>query len=232
MKILIVAATIAEINPLFSKMGILPQPHAGIHEGHFKNLKVDILITGIGMTATAYYLGKHLPSFYQMAFNAGIAGAFDKTMALGTVVNISSDLFADLGIEEKGQFQTLSECGLQDASAFPYTNDGLHNSNFPDLETLKSLPKLKGITVNTVSGSETGIGKVVHKFDPEAESMEGASFLFACMLNRIPCAQIRCISNHVEVRNKTAWNIPKAVHNLNIVLTDILEELAASYANI
>ena len=69
MKILIVAATAAEIKPLFSWLGLETLQSTGIQFVNYKNITVDLLITGIGMTATAYYLGKHLPSFYQMAFN-------------------------------------------------------------------------------------------------------------------------------------------------------------------
>jgi len=51
-------------------------------------------------------------------------------------------------------------------------------------------------------------------FNPQVESMEGAAFFYACLLEGITCSQIRTISNKVEKRNKDNWNIPLAVKNL------------------
>jgi futalosine hydrolase len=54
--------------------------------------------------------------------------------------------------------------------------------------------------------------------------MEGASFLFCCLAENIPCAQIRSISNKVEKRNKDAWNFPLALANLQITVWKIIEK--------
>jgi futalosine hydrolase len=55
--------------------------------------------------------------------------------------------------------------------------------------------------------------------------MEGAAFHFACLQEKIPFLQLRCISNYVEVRDKSKWNIPLAVKNLNQVLVEVVEAM-------
>ena len=55
--------------------------------------------------------------------------------------------------------------------------------------------------------------------------MEGAAFFYVCLQEKIPFLQIRSISNYVEKRNKSNWNIPLAIDNLNVVLLDIINSL-------
>lgn len=91
--------------------------------------------------------------------------------------------------------------------------------------TLKNLPPVSGITVNTVHGNSDSIKKVVRRFHPDIETMEGAAFFYACSQQKIPCLQIRAVSNYVAMRNKSAWNIPLAVKNLNETVIKILDEI-------
>lgn len=56
--------------------------------------------------------------------------------------------------------------------------------------------------------------------------MEGAAFFYACLLAGVPFLQIRSISNRVEPRNRTAWDIPSAIQNLNQTLMEMLEGMA------
>ncbi|HEY9083244.1 MAG TPA: hypothetical protein VIN73_07910, partial [Vicingaceae bacterium] len=84
---------------------------------------------------------------------------------------------------------------------------------------------VKGITVNTTHGDETSIAKVKNLFHPQVESMEGAAFLYACLLEGISCLQIRAISNKVERRNKDNWDIKLAVKNLTEKSLAIIKNL-------
>ncbi|KKO19734.1 MAG: hypothetical protein BROFUL_01556 [Candidatus Brocadia fulgida] len=52
--------------------------------------------------------------------------------------------------------------------------------------------------------------------------MEGAAFFYACLMERIPCLQIRTISNYIEDRNKGRWNVPLAIDNLNTIALNII----------
>src|ERR1051326_1799870 len=101
MKILIVAATEFEITPLRKRKKIL------------KKKSVDLLVTGVGMTQTAFALGKIFSTKkIDLAINVGVAGSFRKNIPLGTVVNITGDYFADFGAEDGNKFLTAEEMKL------------------------------------------------------------------------------------------------------------------------
>jgi len=55
--------------------------------------------------------------------------------------------------------------------------------------------------------------------------MEGAAFFYACFMERLPCLQIRAVSNYIEDRNKDRWNIPLAIGNLNKIALKIIHHI-------
>ncbi|RZL30963.1 MAG: futalosine hydrolase [Pedobacter sp.] len=197
MKILVVAATKAELAYFYQ--------YFSLQEGDFiEDKKFDVLITGVGMVATAFSLGKHLlSSKYSLVLNLGIAGGFDRNIELGEVVNITKDTFAELGAEDGDNFLTITDLGFGES-----TYASKNNFNI-------GLPQVAGITVNRVSGNDKNIRALVKRLNPGTESMEGAAVLFACQHERVDCLQIRSISNYVEPRNKDKWKIGLAIKNLN-----------------
>ena len=40
--------------------------------------------------------------------------------------------------------------------------------------------------------------------------MEGAAFMYACLVQGLPFAQVRAVSNVVERRNRGAWKMAEA----------------------
>ena len=214
MQILLVAATPFEIAPTFSWLQTHFQQRS---EGVFEKdgLLVQTLVTGVGMTATAFHLGncftQNRPDW---AINAGIAGAFDTNLNLGDVVQIVSERFSDLGVEEAdGRFTDLAELGFLPQSSF--------SNPQPPIPNLRSC---HGATVNKVHGAEASIQKIRDKYpEIQVESMEGAAFFYACLAAGVPFAEIRSISNRVEPRNRDAWDLPLAIRNLNGVLVGMLE---------
>ncbi|WP_448702033.1 futalosine hydrolase [Mucilaginibacter sp. AW1-3] len=201
MQILIVAATADEIKPLTDHFG--------------NNVPFAVLITGVGMVATAFALGRHLANNrYDLAINLGIAGSFDRTIALGDVVEITEDRMAELGAQDDEQFIPIETLGFGE-SCFNATN------------AITQLKQVKAITVNTVHGHQDSIAKISHRLQPQLESMEGAAFFYACKQAGVACAQIRAVSNYVEKRNRDAWKIGPAIKNLNTFAVDLLQQLAS-----
>ena len=65
------------------------------------------------MTATAFALGRELATNqYDLAINLGIAGSFDRNIALGEVVEVTDDRFSELGAEDDEAFLTIDEAGF------------------------------------------------------------------------------------------------------------------------
>src|SRR6185369_7024934 len=146
----------------------------------YKKLEIDFLITGVGMVSTAYYTGKVLNDTYDVAFNLGICGSFNKNLDLGSIVNIYEDCFSELGAEDGEAFLSLEDLKLEGITKISNNKQGSLN------HIIELLPKVTGITVNTTHGNEKSIEKAFQKFHPYVESMEGAAFMFVCENERIP----------------------------------------------
>ena len=221
MEILLVAATPFEILPV---QEWLKKEFSVDKDGIFrkKDLQVTVLITGVGITATAWNLGRYLARQQpDLAVNAGVAGAFDRSLQLGAVVHVVSERFGDLGVEESdGRFTDLFELGLLEPAEKPFINAQLYN---PAASESRFLPPAKGLTVNKVHGSQASIDAVRVKYpDAQVESMEGAAFFYACLQTNVSFLEIRSISNYVEPRNRAGWQLGPAIENLNGTLVEML----------
>lgn len=209
MEILVVAATTDEIE-----LTIRAYESPAFKE-RLTGKNVHVLVTEVGMTATAFALGRELSNkHYDLAINAGIAGAFDRSLSIGEVVFIYMDCFSELGAEDGSAFIPLDELGLGKTSIRPDVT--MKSFQLPGLR------KARSITVNKVHGKSESISDTVRRLNPQTESMEGGAFFYSCNKSGIPCVQLRAVSNYVEQRNRAAWNIPLAIRNLNETLQQFL----------
>lgn len=224
MKILIVAATLMEVKMLADEMEYLEEMSYSLKHFRLGEIEVDILITGIGTTFTTFHLTNTLrENQYQSVLNVGIAGSLTHTLSIGDVVNVISEEFADLGIEEKDEFLTLFESGFMDSNEFPFEQGVLKST---DCNGLLKIKKVRGITTNKSHGRDESIAEIHQKFSAHVESMEGAAVFYVCNSLGIQCCQIRSISNYVESRDSSKWNIPLALENLKTSVLDVLKKLS------
>jgi futalosine hydrolase len=137
------------------------------------------------------------------------------------VVTPLTDCFADIGIEDGDNFFTLTEAGLASQDVFPFKGDFIYSDKIT-YDTIKDILKpVRAITVNTATGSETTREKLMKKFNPDIETMEGATFFYICSRENIPFLALRAISNKVEKRNKNNWKIELALNNLSEKLIEV-----------
>jgi futalosine hydrolase len=218
MRILVVAATEFEVRSLKSE--VLSRKSEVSQDSGLKTQDFELLITGVGMVATAFALGRHLANNdYDLVVNLGIAGSFDRNIALGDIREITADTFAELGAEDDNEFLAIEKLGFGESTYYPSAK----LSNFYNLSNTFNLKTANAITVNTVHGNNASIKKVVDRLNPQLESMEGASFFYACQQMNAPCMQIRAVSNYVEKRNRENWNIGLAIKNLNTFAIEFLK---------
>lgn len=223
MRVLVVAATAAEIAPLVAELHLKTHRGPRITAFAMGSHDVDVLVTGVGMVATATWCSHILSrEGYDVALNLGVCGSFDRSLALGTVVHVVTDRLSELGAEDGDAFLPAHQLQLLDENEPPFVNGRLVNQAPPDGATLASLRVVDGITVNTVHGREPSITRVTERFAPHVESMEGAAFMYACLVHWQPFAQVRAVSNFVERRNRSAWNMTEAIHNLGATAVRML----------
>ncbi len=225
MKILLVAATALEMDSILKQLVGENCSSKTTNKIIYKNLNIDVLITGIGLIFTCYHLTKALNNnTYDLVINIGIAGSFNKNFQIGEVVNVMQEEFSDLGIESPTGFQTIFESGFMNKNKLPFV-EGKLMVNMIDIESIKTLNQVRSISSNTAHGNETTIHALIEKYNPDIESMEGAAFFYVCQMGRANFLQIRAISNYVEARNVQNWNIKLALENLSVFLVGVLDGL-------
>jgi futalosine hydrolase len=204
MRILIVAATSLEV----------PRLACGPHGRHH----IDLVVTGVGMVATAAGTARAIATgSYDLAFNFGVCGSFDPSLAPGAVVHVIRDELSELGVEDGERFVSMEDLGL-------VTRCSIDNFAPPRNSALQALPVVRGITVNTAHGHPPSIAAVMERLKPQVESMEGAAFAYACSIGSVPYAQVRAVSNRIERRNRDAWRMDLAIHRLNEAALTILDQ--------
>lgn len=210
MKILVCAATEKEVEGLLSHFEFQAEDLYS-----YANHNIDLLITGVGMMATAFHLAKKLDATaYDLAINCGICGAIDTSLQLAEVISVESDRAFEEGAEDGDEWLSIEDLGFRKANDFPYENGYVQAKYNSTLVDNLSIKKLDGISVNRVHGNLESIEKLKKSTSAKVESMEGAAFLYACRSSKVDCIQLRAVSNYVEKRNREAWEIEKALLNL------------------
>jgi len=224
MRYLIVSATKMEIEPLLSELTVKKIKEGKKVSASLGDHYIDIIITGIGMMQTAFHLGRILSKkTYDHVIQAGIGGAFDRDLKLASVVEVSSQQYADLGFPGPEKFNDVFDMGLQERDVLPYWHGKLLNRG-QNLHHHKALKKVTGVSVNSISSKKKSIKAIIDKYDPDVEVMEGVALHYACLSIGVEYSEIRAISNYVEKRNKESWKIKEAVTELNRYLIDWLKE--------
>lgn len=212
MGILIVAATSFEIKPSLRVL---------------KKLKADVAITGVGCPVSVYRITKAIQQYRpSVIVQAGIAGSFDMTVPLGTVVAASQDEFGDMGVTEKGQWRSVLDMGFLSAGTQPFKEGVLKNPNRILLKRC-GLEKVKAATVNEITTNKAKI-RLFKEQQVMIETMEGAALHYVALMEKIPFLQIRSLSNYVGERDKNRWQMSEAIANLNGELLRVVEDVVSS----
>lgn len=212
-KKLLVAATSSEIMDICGQI----EP--------YKVIKINdnwsVLVTGVGIVPTVFHLTKALTSnHYDYVLNVGLAGAINRSLAIGQTVNVISEEFAFWGAEDHDNFLSVFKSGLQSPNEFPFTNEKLLpiQSNFG----LPPIQKVSGLTVQTVTGSLKSVDLLERHYHSDVETMEGAAVFYVANQLDVPVIQIRSISNYVEPRNRVNWKIQEALTALSSIVRPML----------
>ncbi len=215
-RVLVAAATPLEIAPFLEKWKM-----SGLTQ---KQWKVDVLITGIGLTATTYSLLKQIQTRKpDLIIQAGVGGCFLANLPLGEVVAVKQEAIADQSVIELNQLKTLFDLNLVPQDQFPFKKGWLVNSS-AILRKVR-IKKVRGISVNEITTDLKKRTFYEKTFQPVVESMEGAALHYVALREQIEFLQLRSFSNYIAERNKKKWNMQTSIENLNKALIRILENL-------
>lgn len=212
MHLLILVSTEMELE-VFAKRFNLRRNEFGFSL-RYGSRKTDILITGVGSPSTVYelmsYLHSNLPD---LVLQIGFAGSFHRDLLPGSMVEVISECFGDLGLDNSGQIKPL-------AKAFPGLKGSVNRIANP---SKTKLPGKHGVTVNLTSGSAERERLMLDLWQPDVETMEGAAGMWVCQQEKIPYLQVRVISNYTGQRDSAQWDTALAQQSLSDWLTTYLQ---------
>ncbi len=174
-----------------------------------KDIDAAVLDVGLLPFATAL-TSLFSKNYWPMVMQLGIAGAYlDRGLSIGDVVRVDTEILGDQGFQEaNGSFQPwpLKENG----TPISYSASDVRFSP----REISELKSVRGLTVNTCTGTSQLAEIRRHFYDVDVESMEGASiFALAPVLN-FNAYEVRAISNYVSDRQKSEWRPEEALTQL------------------
>ncbi len=184
---------------------------------------IDTLLSGIGKTETTYKIQDYLSKNpIDLVFLVGVAGGSSE-LNLGDAFVVPLEEEMDQGVWVDGMFQTVFDLGLASADSFPYA-DGKLATEMPEVYW-KKLPQQNGITVSGLLDDPEWSEARMDLATAKIESMEGSAFYYATKMLCVPSLEIRGISNHVGIRDKSLWKIEDAMNTASKLLYELLDKI-------
>jgi len=239
--ITVIAATQLEIAALVEAFHA--QPHPASHPWEIfvadeASTKIHFVVSGIGTSNAAAATALAAQFFApDLIITTGCGGAYPGSgLKIGDIALATSEVFADEGVVTPEGWQSLEQIGipLLERNGRCYFNEIPLSppANAAALEVAGqpgSAPIAAGrfLTVATCSGTNARGTELTDRFGGICENMEGAAVALMAARYGIECLELRGISNHVEDRNRTRWNINLAVANSQRFLEHFIRNLAA-----
>ncbi|MGC8804140.1 MAG: hypothetical protein ACP5PS_10305 [Bacteroidales bacterium] len=227
MNILIIASSEKEIKFVLEQEVAVFLPAEQVYSFKRGEATFDFLITGIGLVAAMYGLNRlFCNKKYDLVIHVGLAGSYRNHVRVGSVVVLSSDIFADIGFYEKGNFISIFESGALDRNAFPFKDGKLYyDYDVSGFRLLKTLLRVNGITVSHNTAGPVDMAQKIERFNPDVETLDGGAVLYTCLMHRVPCMSLRAVSYAVESFSTRSWQLPEVLFSLGKHLYFLLNEL-------
>lgn len=170
-----------------------------------------VFVGGVGMAeiaaATVRAVKARKP---QLAVLAGIAGACERTLRRGEVIEVVTERVAGIPARYAREYETTGpDLGLPLAAGVTVSRSG---------DALTEGPE--ALTGTDAEGPEALTGTDAEEPLPRVENMEGAAFFAVCEALGVACCEIRAVSNYVG-EPFDQWAVGEAVENLTEKLTQI-----------
>jgi futalosine hydrolase len=211
--------------------------HRELFLGTLCSHKIALLHSGIGKVNAASAATALLENFRPKALIViGCGGAYpDSSLAIGDLALATEEVSADEGVLTHEGFRPFSDLGFpllpnhgpRLESRFP-VDRGLLGAARPILEQValqegRKIAVGPMVTVSTCSGSEHFGRELARRTGGLCENMEGAAIAQVCRLYRIPFLELRGISNRVENRNLSNWDLTGAAEIAQLALQTFLQ---------
>ncbi|MBP1752010.1 MAG: purine or other phosphorylase, family 1 [Geobacteraceae bacterium] len=236
--ILVTAATAGELSRMIRETGAYGIAAKGVPEVYewrtFRN-RVIVAVTGMGKVNAALSSAALICALSpDLIINTGCAGAYgDSGLAVGDIALASSEIYGDEGLWTASGWHPLDRIGipLAEVRGNRYFNE--IPLSMPVAEKAYRFAEGRGIilhkgkfvTVSTCSGTSVRGAELSRRFGAICENMEGAAVAHAALRFGLDCMEIRGISNMVEDRDLSRWDLAGAVDNVQRFIMPFVESL-------
>jgi futalosine hydrolase len=186
---------------------------------------VHAFTCGVGPVAAAATVTRLLTtgSGYRSVVNAGIAGGFRGRVELGDIALADVSTYADLGARTDTGHLSLREMGIAQDSSLALGFDERALARLA--ATTRRIVTGELLTLSCMTGTESDADELASRFPCAiAEAMEGFGVLSAARdepgVSFV--TELRSISNYIERRDRTTWNIPLAFDALADAVSAVL----------
>jgi futalosine hydrolase len=202
--------------------------------GNTPGAAMDVLISGMGQVNAAQALTAYFERYSPLPGHVvigGCAGAFKGSgLETGDVCLATEEIYADTGVYSPEGFLGLQATGipLAEIKGKKYSNrfsvrdvsDKIDKSEFPFKISSGTFA-----TVCAVTGTADAAALIEKRSGAVCENMEGAAAAHVSLLYGVPFAEVRGISNMVEDRDRSRWDINTACANCALVIKKLSENL-------
>jgi len=233
-------AAVAEETHLIrqSLQGLAQQSVQGITliTGQLYGNDISLTHSGIGKAAAAAASISLLNNCQPEAlWLFGCGGAYlGSGLTIGDIALADSEIFSDEGVNTADGFRDLASMGFpmrQTSGTFFNTwpvDQKLHDWAQPYLTEHAELTDIKlasgpFTTVSTCTGAASKAAEIENRTGAICENMEGAAVALACQQLSVPLLEVRGISNMVEDRDTSRWNLPAGMNAAQKAILALLQ---------
>ncbi|MBI3378020.1 MAG: futalosine hydrolase [Nitrospirae bacterium] len=211
-----------------------------VYQGKIGKTNIIHIISGIGKANAAHAATLLIEKFSPSAvINFGIGGAYPSAnLRTGDIAIADKEIYGDEGLWLKDGFHKADAIGIpllkkgrkKYFNEFPLQN-GIVKKAFESAKLLTFNSQLSTnietdafVTVSTVTGTGRRAREIEKRFNAICENMEGAAVAHVCAMYGIPMLEIRGISNIVEDRDRSKWDIKTAAENCQKIILALIKE--------
>lgn len=220
-----------------------------LYRGKIHDKDVVYMISGMGKTNAAHAATLLIEKFSpRMIILFGVGGAYPSTgLEVGDIAVAEKEVYADEGVLTGDGFQGIEHIGIpllkqgrkRYFNEFPLDRRLIERAVGSSLcVTHLPIPHLarwgkRGVkvksgtflTVSACTGTRKRAAELRKRFGAVCENMEGAAVAHICALYGAPMIEIRGISNIVEDRDRSKWEVRLAAENCQRVVMEVLKGL-------
>lgn len=242
-RVVVTASTRMELSELLRATSALPvegTPHLPLFRADLPGCELFIAQTGLGKvnaaSAATLLLERYAPD---LIINTGCGGAFAGSgLEVGDLAIAQSECLADEGVLTPDGWRGLELIGIP---LYQGRGERIFNIIPLDRELARLAVECAAAngyraalgpfhTVSTCSGTTVQGEELLRRFPGICENMEGAAVAQVALIYGVPCLEVRGISNMVEDRDLSRWDLKRAVGEVQRFLTRFLERETAPAA--